>query len=276
MSNESGRAPVGTTAGKKVSTGEIQLNVVDQGAGQPLLLVHGFPLNHAMWQAQIDELSRDFRVIAPDLRGFGESEVTRGTVTMQQYADDLAKLLEALDITEPVVFCGLSMGGYIGWQFVARHRNKLAKLIIADSRAVADNEKAAAGRKETADKVEKEGSKVVADAMLPKLFPARDVEAGKPFVKATEAVMLAAPPAGVAAALRGMAERPDFTSQLPKIDVPTLILCGAEDAIAPPAEMEGIAKAIPGGKYVSIAGAGHMAPLEKPAEVNAAIKAFLK
>lgn len=264
------------TSGNKISLGDMHLNVVEQGSGPPLLLVHGFPLNHSMWLAQIADLSSHYRVIAPDLRGFGLSEVTRGTVTMQQYADDLAKLLEAMQVTEPVIFCGLSMGGYIGWQFVARHRNKLAKLIIADSRAVADNEKAAAGRKETADKVEKEGAKVVAEAMLPKLFPARDVEAGKPFVKATEAVMLAAPPAGVAAALRGMAERPDFTSELPKIDVPTLIICGAEDAIAPPAEMEGIAKAIPGAKYVSIAGAGHMTPLEKPAEVNAAIRAFLK
>lgn len=260
---------------KKVSVGNVQLNVLDQGSGKPLLLVHGFPLDHSMWRGQIEGLADKFRVIAPDLRGFGESEVTEGTTTMQQFADDLAHLLDALQITEPVAFCGLSMGGYIGWQFVARHRNKLAALIIADSRAVADSQKAAAGRLETADKVEKEGSKVVATAMLPKLFPAAAIEKGEPFVKATEAVMLAAPPAGVAAALRGMAERPDYTNELAKIDVPTLIICGAEDAIAPPAEMEGIAKAIPGAKFVSIAGAGHMAPLEKPAEVNAAIREFL-
>lgn len=260
---------------KKVSLGDLHLNVVEQGSGPPLLLVHGFPLDHAMWSGQIGELAKEFRVIAPDLRGFGQSEVTTGTVTMQQYADDLAKLLDALGVNEPVAFCGLSMGGYIAWQFVARHRNKLGALIVADSRAVADNEKAAAGRKETADKVEKEGSKVVADAMLAKLFPAGEIERGAPFVKATQAVMLAAPPEGVAAALRGMAERPDFTSELPKIDVPTLIICGEEDAIAPPAEMQAIAKAIPGAKYVGIAGAGHMAPLEKPAEVNAAIRQFL-
>jgi len=263
-------------AGKKISIGDTHLNVVEQGSGRPLLLVHGFPLDHSMWQAQIDEFARDYHIIAPDLRGFGLSEVTTGAVTMQQYADDLAKLLAALNVKEPVIFCGLSMGGYIGWQFVARHRQKLSALIVADSRAVADNEKAAAGRKETADKVEKEGTKVVADAMLPKLFPARDLERGAPLVKAIEAVMLAAPPSGVAAALRGMAQRPDFTKELPKIDVPTLVICGEEDAIAPPAEMQSIAAAIPGGKYVGIAGAGHMAPLEKPAEVNAAIRAFLK
>lgn len=260
---------------KRISLPNLRLNVVEAGSGRPLLLVHGFPLDHSMWKGQLEGLADQYRVIAPDLRGFGLSEVTSGTTTMQQFADDLAELLGGLQITEPVVFCGLSMGGYIGWQFVSRHRSKLSALIVADSRAVADNEKAAAGRLETADKVEKEGSKVVASAMLPKLFPAAAVEKGEPFVKATEAVMLAAPPAGVAAALRGMAKRPDYTSELGKIDVPTLVICGAEDAIAPPTEMEGIAKAIPGAKYVSIAGAGHMAPLEKPAEVNAAIRSFL-
>ncbi len=263
-------------AGKKISIGDVSLNVVERGTGTPLLLVHGFPLDHSMWQGQLAELSKDYRVIAPELRGFGRSDVTPGTVTMPQFADDLSNLLDAMQIGEPVVFCGLSMGGYIAWQFFARHRSRLAALIIADSRAVADIEKAAAGRKETADKVEKEGSKVVAEAMLPKLFAAKNVENNSPFVAATKAVMLASPPAGVAAALRGMAERPDFTGQLTKIDVPTLVLCGEEDAIAPPAEMQAIAAAIPAAKFVGIAGAGHMAPLEQPAAVNAAIKSFLQ
>ncbi|WP_425613756.1 alpha/beta fold hydrolase [Anatilimnocola sp. NA78] len=264
-----------SASSSQVSVGDLQLHVVQQGTGRPLLLVHGFPLDHSMWQGQISALASDYRVIAPDLRGFGQSSVTSGTATMQQYADDLAGLLDALKITEPVVFCGLSMGGYVAWQFFARHRQKLAALIVCDSRAVADNEKAAAGRVETAAKVEKEGAKVVADAMLPKLFPASAVEAKAEFVTKTQEVMLSAPPAGVAAALRGMAERPDFTSQLPKIDVPTLILCGEEDAIAPAAEMKSIAGAIPGGKFVGIAGAGHMAPLEKPVEVNKALREFL-
>jgi pimeloyl-ACP methyl ester carboxylesterase len=260
---------------KRISLENLRLNVVEAGAGRPLLLVHGFPLDHSMWNGQLEGLADRYRVIAPDLRGFGLSEITSGTSTMQQFADDLAELLGALQISEPVVYCGLSMGGYIGWQFVARHRAKVGALIVADSRAVADNEKAAAGRLETADKVEKEGTKIVADAMLPKLFPAAAIERGEPCVKATEAVMLAAPPSGVAAALRGMAKRPDYTKELAKIDVPTLVICGAEDAIAPLSEMEGIAKAIPNAKFVSIAGAGHMAPLEKPAEVNAAIRSFL-
>lgn len=258
----------------QVIIGDSKLHVVQEGQGRPILLVHGFPLDHSMWRGQIDDLKQDFHVLAPDLRGFGQSTVTAGTTTMQNFADDLAAMLDALGIREPITFCGLSMGGYVGWQFVTRHPGKLSRLIVADSRAVADNEKTAAGRLETADRVEKEGTQIVADAMLPKLFPAREVDGNAPFVLATKEVMLAAPPAGVAAALRGMAQRPDFTSELGKIKVPALVICGEEDAIAPPAEMQQIAQAIPGAKYVGIAGAGHMAPLEKPADVNAAIRAF--
>jgi pimeloyl-ACP methyl ester carboxylesterase len=262
----------------KVSVGNGQLNVVQAGSGRPLLLVHGFPLDHSMWQGQIAALSGDFRVIAPDLRGLGQSSVQApgATTTMQEYADDLAGLLNALGINEPVIFCGLSMGGYIAWQFFARHRQRLAALIVCDSRAVADNEKAAAGRLETATKVEQLGPQIVADAMLPKLFPASAIERKAPFVEATRQVMLGSPRPGVAAALRGMAKRPDFTGELAKIDVPTLILCGEEDAIAPVDEMKSIAEAIPNGQFVGIQGAGHMAPLEKPDEVNTAIRNFAK
>src|SRR5687767_13095699 len=101
----------------KVPLSDGTLNVLDQGSGPPLLLVHGFPLDHTMWFGQIDHFSRRWRVIAPDLRGFGASTVTPGTVTMEQFADDLNALLDALGISEPVHLCGLSMGGYIGWQF---------------------------------------------------------------------------------------------------------------------------------------------------------------
>src|SRR6185295_6950543 len=114
-----------------------RLNVVDVGKGPPILFVHGFPLNHAMWRFQIDELShRGFRCIAPDLRGFGHSSVSEGTVTMEQFADDLAELLETMRIQDQVVFCGLSMGGYIAWQFERRYAERVKALILCDTRAV--------------------------------------------------------------------------------------------------------------------------------------------
>src|SRR5262245_55947000 len=108
-----------------VRVGNMSFNVLQRGSGTPLLFVHGFPLDHTMWDAQVAEFSKDFRVIAPDLRGFGKSHVTPGTMTMEQFADDLAALLDELRVTEPIVFCGLSMGGYIAWQFWRRHSSRL-------------------------------------------------------------------------------------------------------------------------------------------------------
>jgi len=258
-----------------VNIGDISLQVAQRGAGKPLVLVHGFPLDHTMWAAQMAALSSRHLVLAPDLRGFGASGVTSGTVTMEQYADDLAALLDAMQIREPVTFCSLSMGGYVAWQFVARHRPRLARLILCDTRAAADTPDAAAGRLKTAERVLAEGAQVVADAMLPKLFAPQNLARNADYVQATREVILRTPPEGIAAALRGMAQRKDVTSQLATIDVPTLVLCGEHDGISPPAEMRQIAAAIPGAEYVEIADAGHMAPLENPLAVNAKIASFM-
>ena len=102
---------------KTLEVNGIELATLDRGSGPPVLLVHGFPLDHTMWDAQVEALSEQYRVIAPDLRGFGRSGVTEGKVTMEQFADDLAGLLDGLEVAGPVVFCGLSMGGYVAWEF---------------------------------------------------------------------------------------------------------------------------------------------------------------
>jgi 3-oxoadipate enol-lactonase len=253
----------------------LRLNVVERGSGTILLLAHGFPLDHSMWAAQLAGLSNACRVIAPDLRGFGASDVVPGVATMQQMADDLAGLLDTLAVVEPVVFCGLSMGGYVAWQFALRHRTRLSKLILCDTRAIADTPEAAAGRLKTAERVMKEGPGVVADAMLPKLFAPNTAKDQPQIIEATRQVMLRTKAEGIAAALHGLAQRPDVTDQLPKIDVPTLTICGEHDAISPPTEMEQFTAKLPNARFVKIAGAGHMAPLEAPGAVNAAIRDFL-
>ena len=259
----------------RVSIGDQQLNVVDCGHGQPLLLVHGFPLDHTMWSGQIEQLADHCRVIAPDLPGFGQSDPVSGTLTMVQLADDLAALLDALSISEPITFCGLSMGGYIAWEFWRRHAMRLERLILCDTRAVADTEAAARGREEMANRVLEEGAEVIADAMSPKLFALSTREQRGDIVQATRQVMLNTRAETVAAALRGMAQRIDATSLLAEVTVPALVICGEEDLISTSREMRGIAAAMPNAEFVEIGGAGHMSPLENPDHVNAAIQSVL-
>ena len=261
-----------------ISIGSASLHVLDQGRGQPLLLVHGFPLDHTMWREQVGELSKAFRVLAPDLRGFGKSSPVTGddtVVTMAHFADDLATMLSAMSIPDPVTLCGLSMGGYIAFQFAARHADRLGRLILCDTKAAADTKEAAENRHKLAAKVLSEGSQAAADAMLSKLFSKRAIESKSPFVEETRQVILRTRPQTIAAALRGMAAREDFTPKLETIDVPTLVLCGAEDVITPPTEMRSIAAAIAGAEYCEIPAAGHMSPLEVPQAVNEAIRKFL-
>lgn len=258
-----------------ITIGDVELNVRDEGPGEPLLLVHGFPLDHTMWREQIRHFSGSRRVIAPDLRGFGRSGVTPGTVTMQRFADDLAKLLDVLRIREPVCFCGLSMGGYIAWQFAQRHRRRLGSLILCDTRAIADDEAGKRNRAIIASRVLKDGPGFIADSMPEKLFSTRTHAENPELIAETQDVIRRSPPQGVAAAARGLAARPDVSAQLGAIDVPTLVVVGEEDAISPADEMQRIAESIPGAHFAAIPSAGHMAPLEAPVAVNTAIKDFL-
>ena len=241
---------------KTLQLGETELAYDDRGSGRTLLLVHGFPLDHTMWRHQIDHFSSFCRVIAPDLRGFGESPPTAGSesqpATMRTYADDLAQLLERLEIREPIVYCGLSMGGYIGWQFWQKYADRLAGLVACDTRAIADTPQAAEGRETLARRVLTEGTDCAAEAMLPKLFNPEMTARQPQAVAETRAAIGRASRPGVAAALRGMATRPDVTEMLPGIRVPTLVVVGAQDVISPVAEMRGIAEQFPQAEFVEI------------------------
>ena len=266
-----------------------------QETGPPVLLVHGFPLDHNMWRMQVGRLGRHCRMIAPDLRGFGRSqdvghestpELTDETeyalgssamvMTMEQYADDLAAVLDATHESQPVTLIGLSMGGYIAWQFWRRHRERLHSLVLCDTRAAADSDETRKTRLENSDRVLRDGTGFLIEQMLPKVMSSYS-RARQPLLTAeVRRAMEKATPRGVAAALLGMAQRPDMTAELSQIDVPTLVLVGSDDMISPPEEMRGIAKKIPGASFEVIPRAGHLAPLESPAAANRAIEEFLK
>lgn len=260
---------------KRAAVGDVELAVWDEGRGPPLLLVHGFPLDHRMWQAQIEDLADRQRVIVPDLCGFGQSGVRDGAVGMEQMADDLAALLDALHIDEPVTLCGLSMGGYVAWQFWKRHTRRVARMVLCDTRAAGDTAETARGRELTARRLEAEGPQVVVEPMLERLVSQTTRQRQPDVVERLRAWMLEGNPRGMAAALRGMAVRPDVTTWLPNVLPPTLVIGGAEDAISPAAEMRDFAARMPAARFVEIADAGHMAPLEQPAAVNAALRQFL-
>lgn len=253
----------------------IDLEYVDLGTGTAIVLVHGFPLDHTMWNAQIEGLSAAYRVIAPDLRGFGRSGVTDGVVTMEQFADDVAALLDALRVEEPIVLCGLSMGGYVAFQFWRRYAERLRGLILCDTRAANDTPEVAAGRLEMAQRVLREGPTPLTGAMMPKLFAEKTVHENPAVVRSLRDVMMGTDRRGIAAAARGMAERPSVVAVLSEIACPTLVVVGRLDAISTAEEMREIARAIPGAGFVEIAGSGHMSPMEKPTEVNAAILEFV-
>lgn len=259
----------------QVNMGTTAWNVRDEGRGPVLLLVHGFPLSHRMWDEQFAELSSHFRLIAPDLRGFGESLPIPETLSMQQLADDLADILDALGVAEPVTLVGLSMGGYVAWQFWAHHLTRLQALVLCDTRATADAPQTAEGRRRLADRVLEAGPKVVTDDMVPKLFAPESHEHRAKQVQETIEIMNATHPRTIAAAQRAMASRPDMTDQLAAVQLPVLVLCGEHDKITPPAEMKAMAEKISTSQYVEIPSAGHMAPLEQPAVVNRILRQFV-
>ena len=255
------------------------MNTLTSGTGQPLLMIHGFPFDHSMWQAQIDPLSSVCQVILPDLRGFGSSTLDINDdpagVAMETYATDLASNLDELEITEPVILCGFSMGGYILWQFAKLFPDRIKALVLCDTRAVADSDAARSGRLELAKEVLRSGVGPVIEAMLPKLL-ATDTPTHRPeFVEQIVTMIRQASPAAIAAALRGMARRPDMTRELANFDWPALAIVGAEDAISPSQEMQAIAQSLPQGKFCKIDGAGHMSPLERPLEFNRALLEFV-
>lgn len=265
---------------KTVKLSQTTMAYVDEGRGVPVVLLHGFPLDHTMWNAQIKALASHARVIAPDLRGFGDTPLATGDadrgVSMEAHAADVAELLDAIDVREPVVLAGFSMGGYIAWQFVRQHGHRLRALIQCDTRAKADTEEARAGRIKMAEAVVNEGASLAAKAMEPKLFRKAAAQEQPDVIAAIRATMERQVPAAIAAAQRGMAARPDVTEMLPHITVPTLVLVGAEDVISTPAEMKEIADAIPGSEYVVIPNSGHMTTVENSAATSAALAKFVE
>lgn len=258
---------------KQIPVDGIQINLVDQGSGLPILLIHGFPLDHSMWVNQIWDLSSDYRVIAPDLPGFGSSESFADSFSLRGCADLLDGLLTNLKVEQSIVCCGLSMGGYIGWQFWKYHTHRVRKIVACDTRAANDSQQVARARRISAESVLKTGANPVADAMTKKLFYEK---ADPNWVTQVHGVIAGTKPESIAAGQLAMANRPDATPWLSEISVPSLFVCGEHDEITTPKEMAENADLVKDSALVKIAGAGHMAPLENGSQFNAELRSFLE
>src|SRR5262245_39322224 len=248
----------------------MNLHFLDEGKGPPILLLHAFPLNSTMWEPQVTALKNNYRVIAPDTRGFGSTPVA-DTWTLEQAADDLDQLLDGLGITACTV-AGLSMGGYIAFPFYAKFPNRVSRLILADTRARADNEAEKRGRTEMIAALQQSGASILPDRMLPRLLKPN---AAAPVVKQVRGIMATASAMGAIFALMAMRDRPDMSTVIHRITRPTLVIAGDHDAVTRIDECRGMAESIRDGKFVPIPDAGHLSNLENPAAFNRALLDFV-
>lgn len=248
----------------------------DVGHGQPLLLIHGFPLNREMWKPQIEALSAHARVIAPDLRGHGETSPTPGPYTMEMLADDCLALLKALGIMERVVVCGLSMGGYVSLAFYRRYPERVAGLVLVSTRAAADTPEGKINRDRAAEQAREEGPQAIVAAMLSKILSPHTYSQNPGLVAGVERIMSKTSLEGMIAALQGMKERADSTDLLGQIKVPTLIIHGADDQIIAIREAEAMHRAIKNAQLVILPHAGHLPNLEQSQLFNKSLLEFIK
>jgi 3-oxoadipate enol-lactonase len=252
----------------------IKVAYEDEGRGTVVVLLHGFPFDRSMWREQARALSDTCRVIAPDLRGQGETPLGDGALTMGEMAEDVVALLDELNVGRAVLG-GLSMGGYVAFEFYRRFPERVGALVLADTRPQADTDEARRTREENAQRVLREGMGPLTDSMLPKLLSDATRESRPDVVERVRAMMLGTEPEGAAAALRAMAVRRDQTELLASVDVPTLIVVGGEDSITPPSDAEAMAAEIEGARLVRLEGAAHLSNVERPDEFTRALADFV-
>lgn len=260
-----------------------RVRYADAGSGRPAVLLHAFPLSHEMWRRQLDAPPPGWRLIAPDLRGFGTSDrvpadaarQAHGAQSMAHYAEDVVALIDELGLEQPVIG-GLSMGGYVTfavWRAMAEH---IGGLVLADTRAEPDTDEARGNRRTMQATVLAKGVPAVADQMLPKLLGDTTRRERPGLAEEVRASIEGNTPEAIHDALEALATRPDSTPLLGQIRCPTLILVGREDELTPVALHEAMHAQIAGSRLEIIDGAGHLSNIERPDAFNQALRTFLE
>lgn len=235
-----------------------------------LLLLHAWPIDARMWEGQLAAVPGDLPVAAPHLPGFGDSKASGDVMTMRAAAERALEAMGERSIDRAVV-CGLSMGGYVAFEVWRRARERVAGLVLANTRAVADAPEAAAARRALAERIRSEGNVLAEEppALLSDGAPEELRARVRGWIEDQS-------PEAIAAALLGMAERPDSTPDLATIRVPTLVLTSTEDRMIAPEVSAEMAALIPQGRLQTIEGVGHLSNLEAPEAFDAALLEHLR
>jgi 3-oxoadipate enol-lactonase len=245
-----------------------------RGKGPDVVLLHPFPANHDFWGPVAESLASGYRVILPDLRGHGDSTPGDGPATMDKHAADLARVCDDAGVGR-AVFAGVSIGGYVLFEFWRRNRERFSALVLADTKAAADTEQARMTRLKAADDVEKHGPEKFIEALLPRLLGESTRAARPDKVDRAQQMMRKMTVQGIVAVQRGMAVRPDSTPTLATINVPTLLVFGEEDVLSTPAEGRAMQQQIAGSKMQIIPRAGHYALFEQPEDAVKILRPWL-
>jgi 3-oxoadipate enol-lactonase len=261
-------------AESRASGGMVSYRELGDGPGDPLVLLHAFPLNGRMFEAQMEAFSEGRRVVAPDYPGFGRSTRTPAQPDIRYYAQGIRGLLDRLGL-ERVVLGGVSMGGYVAFGCMRLFPERVSGLILADTRPDSDSEETRENRKNMARRVANEGVEVLIELQMRRLLARDTLEKNEEVVEEVRNMILESSPGGVVAALGAMRERPDSTPLLEEIEVPTLVIGGEEDGISSPEVMGAMAEKIPDSRHVTLPRAGHLSNLDAPEGFNAALKEFL-
>jgi len=255
------------------------LRYLESGSGRTLLLLHAFPLSADQWLPQLHRVPPGWRFIAPDLRGFrgmgpAFEDLGLNGLTIEDYADDVLALMTHLEIEDAAV-AGLSMGGYVAFGMLRRAPERVSALVLSNSRAVADSPQARDARAVSIAMVEREGAAGIAREMSPRLL-GDTTRGGQPDLEeAVKRLILVNAPGAIIAALAALRDRPESTSLLSSIAVPTLVIAGDEDAIVNITESRSMQQAIPRSTLVTLPRTGHLGNLEAPGPWSTAADTFL-
>ena len=244
----------------------------DAGSGPCVVLIHGHPFDRTLWHPQLTALAADFRVVAPDLRGFGESPGTGPLVTMRTYAADVEDLLTGLGVQRAAVV-GLSMGGLVAMDMATTDPDRYWALGLVTTTAQPADDQDRAARRARADDVERHGMGVLVDYMHTGLYGPHCPDGVRERV---DAMMLRASPTGAAAALRGRAERPDYRPLLARLDLPAFVCTGSADPWSTSEVTAEIVEHLRRPELLTIDGVGHLPNLEAPDTFNRALRTFLQ